>query len=398
MTLPDGIRRWLAGTGAVKVADAIRERALRGASTDRGVLRCSLDADERHQVGRLLGVTWELSGKPVRLEHLADVLAVHGVEPRHLAEVDGRPIVPRKQRRADAADRRASETTQVRGRLSALGIADDVLDTWLTDPGLPRPGDGALLRLTNEIVPVWQALPGAAAAPVRLAELATSVHDGAHALDYDEPLGRAVARLVALVHGLDRPLRPGDAWRAAWRSAGVLCDEVSSRVLVLNLPLRGEASAVALTGAAPGEPVWLTLRSLNGSWTAVPGPVFICENPTIVEAAADRLGVTCPPLVCTDGVPKGAAAELVAGLASAGCDLHVRADFDRTGVAIVDQLLRVAPYARPWRFDLPTYRSLVPSPTTPADDGELRDAVTARSVHEEALLPDLLADLEKAME
>lgn len=395
---PETLRTWLAGPGAVKVVAAIRARALRGASTDRGELRCDLDADERRQVGRLLGTSWALSGKPVRLERLAEALSPYGVTPRNLAEPDGRPIVPHKQRRTEAADRRAAELAEVRARLSALGVADDPADAWLSDPGLPRSGDGDLLRLTEKLTPVWRALPESPAEPVRLGHLAASVHDNAHALDFDEPLGRAVARLAALVHGLDRPLRPGNAWRAAWRSIGVLCDEVSSRVLVLNLPLRGEAPAVAQTAAVPGEPVWLSLRSLSGTWTAAPGPVFVCENPTIVEAAADRLGARCPPLICTDGVAKGAATDLVAGLAAAGCDLHVRADFDRAGVTIVDQLRRAVPDARLWRYNISTYRSLLPASVARAAGGDLRDVVTAHAVHEEALLPDLLADLEKIAE
>lgn len=398
MTLPSALRTWLAGAGAAKVVAAIRERALRGASTERGVLRCDLDTDERRQVGRLLGVKWALSGRPVRLQDLAAVLAPYGVTPRELAEADGRPIVPRKQEQAEAADRRAAELGDVRSLLSTLGIADDLIDTWLADPGLPRAGDGALLKLADEIVTVWRALPGDAAEPVRLAQLATSVRNDAHALDHAEPLGRAVARLAALAHGLDRPLRPGDSWRAAWRSVGVLCDEVSSRVLVLNLSLRGEAPAVALTSAAPGEPVWLTLRSLNGEWTAGPCPIFVCENPTIVEAAADRLGSTCPPLICTDGVPSGAAIDLVSGLAVAGCDLHIRADFDRTGLTIVNQLHRAAPSACPWRYDLTTYRSLLPPSTDSTVPTDLRDAVATHAIHEEAILTELLADLEKAAE
>lgn len=140
----------------------------------------------------------------------------------------------------------------------------------------------------------------------RLAQLAADTLHDAHALDADRQLGRGVARLLAIVHGLQRPQRAGRAWRAAWAGAGVVCDGVSSRVLALNLPLTGDSPAARLCAAAPGEPVWLTLRSLAGTWTALAGEVFVCENPTVAEAAADRLGPNCSPLVCTDGIASGA--------------------------------------------------------------------------------------------
>lgn len=66
---------------------------------------------------------------------------------------------------------------------------------------------------------------------------------------------------------------------------------ISSQVLVLNLPLVGMRWPSGSVGAAPGEPIWLTLRSLTGELAlARPSGVFVCENPSIVEAAADRLG------------------------------------------------------------------------------------------------------------
>ena len=39
-------------------------------------------------------------------------------------------------------------------------------------------------------------------------------------------------------------------------------------MLVLNLPLVGEAAAVRQCAASPNEPTWLTLRALRG-WFAV---------------------------------------------------------------------------------------------------------------------------------
>ncbi|OLR90303.1 hypothetical protein BJP25_02730 [Actinokineospora bangkokensis] len=236
----------------------------------------------------------------------------------------------------------------------------------------------------------------------RLAQLAAdTVHD-AHALDADRQLGRGVARLLAIEHDLPRPQRAGRAWRAAWTAAGVACDGVSSRVLALNLPLTGESPAARLCVAAPGEPVWLTLRSLTGSWTASASDVFVCENPTIAEAAADALGLTCPPLVCTDGIASGAALDLLAGLAIAGCTIHARADFDPAGFTIADQVLSVAPDALSWRFNARTYaeeRGLSGHHDAPEDLAAavagLRVAydLARLPVHEERVLTLLLSDL-----
>ncbi|MGW0517025.1 TIGR02679 domain-containing protein [Crossiella sp. NPDC003009] len=73
----------------------------------------------------------------------------------------------------------------------------------------------------------------------RLAQLAADTLHDAHALDADRQLGRGVARLLAIEHGLPRAQRAGRAWRATWAAAGVMCDVVSSCVLALNLPLTG---------------------------------------------------------------------------------------------------------------------------------------------------------------
>jgi len=130
--------------------------------------------------------------------------------------------------------------------------------------------------------------------------------------------------------------------------------------------------------------------------------VFVCENPTIAEAAADALGPACPPLACTDGIASGAALDLLAGLATAGCTIHARADFDPAGFTITDQVLSVTPGALSWRFNARTYAEECGlSGHHDAPDG-LAAAVAglrvvhdfARSpVHEERVLALLLSDL-----
>lgn len=376
--LPPHLATWVREPGPAKVVAEIRRRAERGHSTDRGTLRCELDETERKQVGRLLGVQWELSGRSVRLQDLATRLER---TPLELAEAVTGPIVTRAELRAQVAAEAAVELADARDRLVHAGVPGEAADRWLADPATPRPGSG-LTRLVGQVAVAWSAVPEV---PTHLARLAADLFGDAHTLDADQALGRAVARLAATVHGLDRPRRSGPSWRAAWAAIGVLCNEVSSRVLALNLPLRGAAPAAALAGAAPGEPVWLTLRSLAGDWTASGRTVFVCENPTVVEAAADRFGAACPPLVCTDGMASAAALRLIGGLAEAGCAVRARADFDKAGFVIVEQIRSAAPGMTLWRFDAETYALAGGGPAAFGPDG--------RAVHEEAVLALLLADL-----
>ena len=127
-------------------------------------------------------------------------------------------------------------------------------------------------------------------------------------------------------------------------------------------------AAPALVRGVPGEPVWLTLRSLRGAWELARGAeVFVCENPTVLEAAADRHGAASRPLVCTFGLPSQATWELLTGLGDVR--RHVRADGDVVGWRIVNQLRARLPGAFTWRMP---------------------EGCTA---YEEELLEDLLSDL-----
>ena len=85
--------------------------------------------------------------------------------------------------------------------------------------------------------------------------------------------------------------------RVAWETLGVLCDELSAPVLVLNL----RADSNSLTGrslnlhADSAEPCRISVRQLRRhapsfDVEAVGPTVFVCENPTVLEVAANRLG------------------------------------------------------------------------------------------------------------
>lgn len=403
--LPPGLVTWADKPGPAKLLDVARLRARRGHQTEAGTLTTlTLTADERRDVGLLLGTRWAASGKPVRLQDLAAALAEHGQSVRGFVEnIDGAPIVPDRDVRLAAEAAAEAEEAQVVGVLGDCGITQSHVAEWLTDSGLPRPGDGDLADLAGQVRTVWRALP-ASGDSVRLAQLAADTRHDAHALDNDRLLGRATARLIAIVHGRERPRRAGKVWRDTWYAAGVICDGVSSRVLVLNLPMRGSAPAVQWCNARLGEPLWLTLRSLSDTWNVAAGTtVFVCENVTVVEAAADALTTACPPMVCTDGMPSGAALDLLSGLAGGGCDVRYRADFDSAGLVIADQIRSAAPSAEPWRFDAETYLGVLGQAAehlelAPEPHAVLRATFDryATVVHEERLLDGLLTDLRRA--
>lgn len=407
--IPAGLAAWARLPGPALVLQQVRGRAARGAETERGTLRVALSTEQRRELARLLGTPWELTDRAVRLQDLAAALAEHRLSVRGLVEgIDDQPLVNLRQRRAD--ERASAKTASERERatvvelLEGAGVRHSAIASWLSDPGLPKAGSGELLALARQVAVVWCQLPEAGRS-ISLAQLAASIgsHD-AHALDYDRLLGRAVARLVAAERRMPRPLRAGRDWRLAWARAGVKCDGVSSRVLVLNLPLEGEAPAVRWCAATAGEPVWLTLRSITGSWTAPSAAtIFVCENVTVLEAAADRLGANCPPMVCTDGNPTNVALDLIAGLANAGCAIKVRADFDAVGLNITDQVRSAAPAATGWRYDAATYVAHLGLGVEPEASGgdhleQLRALLCKHGVvvHEEAILDQLMADLDQA--
>lgn len=351
MTVPAHLLSWARQPGPAKALATARERAERGRLGPRAKLDVELSADERQQVGRMIDAVWAASGQPVTAVLLRRGLLVHGVTLEDLLVAVGGPLrdLPAERRSAKTA----KDDDRVRGlnTLRGLGgtVDESVLQRCLV--GAPSWGERA-----GQIKVVVEQLDDRAASgepPVRLPVLAAQLFRDAHALDRDRGLGRAVARLLAGrmpdQDGWADPVGDAALWHRAWGSGGVVCDGVSAQVLVLNLPLTGTGPAAALT-AVPGEPVWLTLRSLLPPFS-VPADVtevFVCENPAIVEAAADRYGPQSRPLVCTFGLPNLATMTLLRTLAET-TTLNVRADGDAVGWQIVERLLAL-PGARPWRM------------------------------------------------
>jgi uncharacterized protein (TIGR02679 family) len=346
---------WSRLPGPEKVLAAARRRLEAGHGLTGRPLRIPLTQPERDEVGRLLGMTWARSVRPVGAKALNEAIGSLGGDIESLLTTTGGPVQDLRADRARFRQEAADERAAAGHALAEGGVPVTTAGLWLSRRGLPRAGSGKLLELAERCAAVWRQLPAGDDATILLTVLAAAALGDPHALDRGSPVAAGVLHLL----GHEIPVS-AEGWRATWEDHGIVCDPVSSRVLVLNLPLRGDAACARLTRAAGAEPVWLTWRSLAGGFGPADGDVYVCENPSVVIAAAEELGPRSLPLVCTNGRPSAAALRLLTGLAAAGATLHVRADDDQAGQEIVARLRTAIPGIRLWRFalrrpDVPRY-------------------------------------------
>lgn len=343
MSVPSYILEWAGNQGPRQLLAELRTRAEGRGLGARAKIDLPWGPAERREIGRLLPAGWAASGDPVSVRHVRDGLAMHGVSLDELLEAVGGPLRNRAAERAAARAQRSADHARA-AELLGIDPASRALERCLVSAESREERAREILRVVGAAREAGQ---------IRLGVLAARLFGDAHALDRNRALGRAVARYLSL-QGADLeawmdPLLEAGAWAEAWAGAGVICDGVSSQVLVLNLPLVGDAPAVGLSAATPGEPVWLTLRSLGGRLALADGvaEVYVCENPVVVEEAADRLGGASKPLVCTFGIPSLATHRLLGALEA---KLLVRADADATGWGIVRGLMDRYPAAELWRM------------------------------------------------
>jgi uncharacterized protein (TIGR02679 family) len=265
---------------------------------------------------------------------------------------------------------------------------------------------GALKKVArgNERATLLACLDVLAALPregVELSRLASELLGDPHALDYDTALSGLVGGALAASAGRERP-RSAAEWRAEWAQVGVLCDALSCTALALGLrPISEGAVAESLRLLADaGEPAVLTLRQLSReALTFAPETVYVCENPAVVNAAAEALGDKARPLMCGAGWPNTAVSVLLEHLQASGCQLRYQGDFDAEGVRI-GQYLRRRHGVTSWRFDVSTYaaalrhRPAAPSRPLP-QNGALVDTISAGgdAAYEEDIVDALVADL-----
>jgi uncharacterized protein (TIGR02679 family) len=323
-------------------------------------------------------------------------------------ELVGPPLDLRPQRRA--RERAAADAAWDAAHRHPLCLRDERARAWLESlrerGSLARTPDSAGTALLRRALDLGDRLPRDP--PLERTRLAAELTGDPHALDDDRPLSRLVLSQLAARAGRPRATVAVER-RALWQLFGVTTDPASADVLALGLrPLaRGPLarSLLLLRGhhfrLTVGQLAWEPLRFARG------GDVFVCENPTVLTAAEDRLGVGCPPLVCTSGWPNAATWTLLEVLRETGARLHHHGDFDWDGVRIA-ALLRERFGTQPWRFDSVSYcegieryrdqtRPLDGRPARAEADPALVAAMheAALELHEEAVLDDLLGDLRR---
>jgi uncharacterized protein (TIGR02679 family) len=250
-------------------------------------------------------------------------------------------------------------------------------------------------NLLDSAMEIAQRLP---AQGIPLAQLAAVSTGDSHALDAGRPLAALLMQLSNDSEIEDR--------RDIWASLGVLCDELSAPVLTLNLVSSsdGTTSRALRLHAEAGEPYRLSTRQLLREPLAFDttgdATVYVCENPTVLGAAANRLGRTSAPIICTEGQPRTACRVLLGRLAESRVVLAYHGDFDWPGIHIANVVHRRHGFT-PWRFSAADYcraSGSLPLTGTPVEaswDPDLRQAMveSGRAIHEEQLLEALLSDL-----
>ena len=387
----------------------IRRRLERGGDLHGAVTLHHATLGQRAAVDRLFGRRASRGDTlTVQPDAVEDVLRRAEVcdDLREAVETLTGPIVDLRAERAQ----RQQQWTRLFRDAERRTAARTELQHWLEDlraTGILRRlacGDlDAAGKLLDSALRVVLQLPVQA---VPLAELAAGAAGDSHALDAGQPLGTLVLRAAAMMSGVD-DTRSAEGRRDAWAGVGVLCDELSAPVLVLNL--RGDAETVSGRAlrlhAEYGEPYRLSIRQLlrdpPAFDVATVGPiVYVCENPTVVAAAAHRLGRRSAPLVCVEGQPKTAARLLLGQLTAAGVGLLYHGDFDWDGVRIANWVMK-RHGATPWRLSSDCYRTvsggtlLEGTPVPACWDTGLMKAMSGRNVaiHEELVLAELLDDL-----
>lgn len=400
--------------GLGRLWDAVAERLQRNGLQPSGTLRLEgLDRRERHALAGLLGRPLAGDRANVDLADLDQRLrnADFGTGLVGVAERMRGPLVDRPGQRQVRAEAAARVWIAGRHRLEETGLGGaQWVESWLAD--LRRAGTLARVpteraeRALTAAVGCLGAIPHLSGdPPCGRGELASLVTGDAHGLDDGSLLGALVLRAAAAMMTTSYPSSPAGR-RALWRAVGVLTDEVSTTVLTAGLKTSGESWLSERTKA--GWESHLTVRDLRRLEVRAPddGPVYVCENPRVLEAAVDagsRRG-----LICTQGQPAVVVTMLLGHLTQSGSQLGYHGDFDWPGITIANLLIGTY-QCQPWRFgsadylgalvDLVSVVAELPVLAGPQVQAGWDEQLTTemakagRAVHEELLLDDLIADL-----
>lgn len=382
-----------------RLVDQLHRRRSAGRPLTGSIVLSGSDAGERAAVAALFGRRAG-SGTTVTvdLDRLDGIVAASGAAATLADGVEALrgPAVPRGE--AAERERRAWQEVFavldpfIARRTEFADWADRGIATGVIKRQTGTPADAQ--RILIRVAAVLDALPVQAES---LQRFAARILGSAHALDPDTVESALVLSALRSTGGGDGSgTGTAEERRRVWGEAGIALDSVSSTVLVHRLALPGALGE--LTRA--GEPVVVTLRQLQGLDIPPPTePVMVCENPSVVEAAALELGATSRPLVCVGGQPSLATHALLRAIAPAGLRYH--GDFDWGGIRIGNGLHRRYGFT-PWRYGAADLARVPhaggPLRGTPADadwDAALRPALERRgtALEEEHVLDALLDDL-----
>lgn len=390
------------------LVDRIRARLERGELLDGSVTLVRATPTQRRAIARLLGRSPGRSASlTVSLPAVATELRRAAAAPSLRAAVEalGGPV-------RNLAAERAADLQRWGDALEAVRASTLAGLPWFSEWQEALRRDGTVTRLVREgkgdllgqAVAVLELLPSGAdpANPV-LSALSAAVTGDEHALA-DGPVGALVLRALAVREGIEAPASRA-ARQALWAAVGMVTDDLTSQVLVLNVRAGGQLVGPWLTEAADaGLPFRLTLRQLTHS-SVLPWAldIYVCASSALLRAAADELGTRCPALVCTEGEPSVACSRLLQAAASSGSTVHWHADFSWPGLrstAVASRRLK----ARPWQMAALDYQASLaggggeplkgrpePSPWDPRLAELMRRS--GRQIGEDRIVPVLLADL-----
>ncbi|MFD7091029.1 TIGR02679 family protein [Streptomyces sp. NPDC056730] len=414
--LPSATRDWLTGPGLARLWAGVRKRLESNGVQATGSLRLNaINPQERNDLSLLLGKPLTGAAVTVRLDVLDARLraSAAGLGLRQTLEELGPPLTDRRATRADATARREQVWSSLTSSLDASPLAgQEWARQWyelLRRAGIPRgvTPDAAVWTLQQAIQVLTTLLDPERGGARGRGELAAMATGSAHGLDDGTWLARLVQRGVALAHGAEFP-DDAAGRRALWRLVSVTPDEVSSTVLTYGLRPEGEGwrERALRERADHHAEAHLTPRDLHSLRLRLPAGTLIriCENPRVVEAAADAACIQ--PLVCTSGSAATVVFTLLDALATTACRFAYHGDFDWPGIALANRVIRRYE-ALPWRMGTADYEHLaarsqaegIPQlaldgqPVSADWDPDLAPAMTALGValHEEATL-DLLVD------
>ncbi|MCX4806625.1 TIGR02679 family protein [Streptomyces sp. NBC_01214] len=416
--LPAATRDWLAGPGLVRLWESARKRLEGNGLRATGSVRLSgLAVQERNDLSLLLGKPVTGAVAAVRLDSLDTRLrsSAAGLGLKDVLQELGPPLTDRRAVRTQALAQRDQVWSSLASSLEGCRLGDEDW-AWRWYDGLRRAGvprgvpPATAVRTLQQAVQVLVLLFGPERADAwGRGDLAAEATGSAHGLDDGTWLARLVQRGIALAHDIELP-DDAAGRRAVWRLASVTPDEVSSTVLAYGLrPDGGSWRERALYERAVHHvETHLTLRDVHALRLSLPAGTLIriCENPRVVEAAADA--ACARPLVCTSGSAATVVLTLLDALAATGCRFAYHGDFDWPGIALANRVVHRYG-AEPWRMGAADYEQLaartrarnVPqhpltgAPTTADWDPGLAPAMTAlgMALHEEATLDLLVADL-----